>query len=99
MPLRAGLIAVGEVGLTGQLRPSTGLDRRLAEARRLGFTHAVVPESARGSLRVPEGMTVLPAPDVATAASLARDPTAEFLKGEIDRARTDRSSPSVTSLP
>jgi DNA repair protein RadA/Sms len=46
-PLVPGTVAVGEVGLLGELRAVGGLDRRLREAARLGFTRAVVP-SARG---------------------------------------------------
>ena len=45
-PVRAGTVAIGEVGLLGELRPVPGLDRRLREAARLGFTRAIVP--ARG---------------------------------------------------
>ena len=48
MPQR--LVAIGEVGLAGELRRVPGIDRRLAEAARLGFTEAVVPaesDSAR----------------------------------------------------
>ncbi len=42
------VIALGEVGLAGELRRVPGADRRLAEAARLGFTEAVVPaESSR----------------------------------------------------
>jgi DNA repair protein RadA/Sms len=44
-PLREGSVAIGEVGLLGELRPVGGLDRRLREAARLGFTRAVVPRS------------------------------------------------------
>lgn len=41
----AGLVALGEVGLAGELRRVPGLDRRLAEAARLGARLAVVPSS------------------------------------------------------
>lgn len=44
-PVRAGLIACGEVSLLGDLRPVRGLDRRLREAARLGFTEAVTPRA------------------------------------------------------
>ncbi|HSL97350.1 MAG TPA: DNA repair protein RadA [Candidatus Deferrimicrobiaceae bacterium] len=44
-PVRPGTVAVGEVGLLGELRPTGGLERRLREAARLGFGRAVVPES------------------------------------------------------
>src|SRR5262249_32167647 len=41
--LPPGLIALGEVGLAGELRPVREVRRRLAEAARLGFTRALVP--------------------------------------------------------
>ena len=44
-PLVPGTVAIGEVGLLGELRPVGGLDRRLREAARLGFTRAIVPRS------------------------------------------------------
>jgi DNA repair protein RadA/Sms len=42
-PLVPGTVAIGEVGLLGELRSVGGLDRRLREAARLGFTRAIVP--------------------------------------------------------
>ncbi len=44
-PTRTGLVAFGEVGLAGELRPVTGLRARLSEAVRLGFVTAVTPRS------------------------------------------------------
>jgi DNA repair protein RadA/Sms len=64
-PLVAGLVAIGEVGLAGEVRRVSGVGRRLAEAARLGFTRAVVPAGTDDS--APEGMVVLEAADVATA--------------------------------
>ena len=46
-PVPRELVAVGEVGLLGELRPVPGLERRLREAARLGFRIAVVPGSRR----------------------------------------------------
>jgi DNA repair protein RadA/Sms len=43
-PLPPDRVALGEVGLGGELRPVPHLERRLAEAARLGFTSAVVPK-------------------------------------------------------
>ena len=42
-PLPPDLVAIGEVGLGGELRPVPQIERRLAEARRLGFRSAIVP--------------------------------------------------------
>ncbi|TYK51167.1 DNA repair protein RadA [Actinomadura decatromicini] len=50
--LSSSLIALGEVGLAGEVRVVPGVQRRLAEAARLGFKHAVVP---RGSLELADG--------------------------------------------
>lgn len=52
----ADIAAVGEVGLTGAVRRVSGVPRRLAEAARLGFKHALVPPG--GSEQAPRGMTV-----------------------------------------
>ena len=51
--LPSNLVAIGEVGLGGEVRRVPGIDRRLAEARRMGFTHALVPKGGvrNGSLR------------------------------------------------
>jgi DNA repair protein RadA/Sms len=41
-----GTLAIGEVGLGGELRPVVALERRLREAARLGFRTAIVPNGA-----------------------------------------------------
>ncbi len=65
------MIAVGEVGLSGEIRPVTGAARRLAEAARLGFTHALIPPGSVEAHQVPAGMQVSEAGDVAEAVRLA----------------------------
>jgi DNA repair protein RadA/Sms len=53
-PVAPGTVAIGEVGLLGELRAVGGLDRRLREAARLGFTRAVAPRArGRETGRVP----------------------------------------------
>ena len=48
-PIVTGTVAIGEVGLLGELRPVGGLERRLREAARLGFGRAIVPRATRGA--------------------------------------------------
>ena len=43
-PVPGDLAAIGEVGLTGELRSVSQLDQRIAEIRRLGFKRCVVPD-------------------------------------------------------
>ncbi len=45
-PLLADLVAVGEVGLSGELRSVAQLERRLSEAERLGFRRCLLPQAA-----------------------------------------------------
>jgi DNA repair protein RadA/Sms len=47
-PIASGTVAIGEVGLLGELRSVVGLERRLREAARLGFGRAIVPRPGRG---------------------------------------------------
>jgi DNA repair protein RadA/Sms len=44
-PLTAGTLAVGELGLGGEVRPVPQLELRLKEAARLGIGHAIVPHT------------------------------------------------------
>lgn len=63
-PLPAHTLAIGEVGLAGDLRQVTGMDRRLAEAARLGFTTALIPP---GCATVPAGLRILEAATIGVA--------------------------------
>jgi DNA repair protein RadA/Sms len=64
LPLPATAIAIGEVGLAGDLRRVSGMERRLNEAARLGFTCAVVPPGAE---TVPIGLRAIVADNVTAA--------------------------------
>ncbi|MDT0308911.1 DNA repair protein RadA [Streptomyces sp. DSM 44917] len=63
-PLPKNLVAIGEVGLAGEVRRVTGVQRRLSEAARLGFTHALVPADSGGA---PAGMRVREVADIGEA--------------------------------
>jgi len=78
-PIHVGTVAIGEVGLLGELRTVVGLERRLREAARLGFTRAIVPRPASGhALPVIDGLVVDAVASVreAIAAALAAGPPA-----------------------
>ena len=59
-PVRSGLGAFGEIGLTGRLRPATQAERRLEECAKFGLSVAIVPAgtAARGKLNVLEQKTL-----------------------------------------
>jgi DNA repair protein RadA/Sms len=64
------VVAVGEVGLAGEVRRVTGVGRRLSEAARLGFTRALVPPDA-GPLPPDVRATVVP--DIRSALRILRE--------------------------
>jgi DNA repair protein RadA/Sms len=57
VPVAQSLIAFGELGLAGEIRPVPFGEERLREAAKHGFKLALVPE-ANVPKRPPEGMTV-----------------------------------------
>ena len=62
------LVAIGEIGLAGELRRVPELGRRLTEAARIGFRSAVVPAERSGTVTsVPDGIDVVAAPDLRAA--------------------------------
>ena len=58
-PVPNDLAAIGEVGLTGELRSVNALGQRLSEVRRLGFTKCLVPYRTGGKVEAPEGLQLI----------------------------------------
>lgn len=58
-PVPYDLAAIGEVGLTGELRAVHALNQRLSEVRRLGFTKCLIPAKNSGKLIAPEGLDLI----------------------------------------
>lgn len=69
--VKSGLVACGEVGLTGELRATVGVQRRLAEAARLGFTRAIIPTAGSEDVSAVKGLKIIPVGDLASAARVA----------------------------
>jgi DNA repair protein RadA/Sms len=67
-PPPAGLVAMGEIGLSGELRPVRDADQRIAEAARLGFSVAIVPATGSDRRGIRErrvdNLRVIEAPDL-----------------------------------
>ena len=59
MRVDPGLVAVGEVGLSGELRAVSQPDRRVAEAARLGFKRCIIPKVG-AKVTPPKGIEIMP---------------------------------------
>ena len=57
-PIPGDLVAIGEVGLTGEVRSVSHVNQRLGEVRRLGFRKCIIPNGGHEKLEIPEGLEV-----------------------------------------
>ena len=52
------LVAIGEVGLTGEIRSVSNMNQRLGEVARLGFKKCIIPKNGSEKLEIPVGLSV-----------------------------------------
>lgn len=57
-PVPDDLVAIGEIGLTGEIRTVSHMNQRLIEIYRQGFTKCVIPKFGSDKLEIPDGLTV-----------------------------------------
>ena len=57
-PIADDLVAIGEVGLTGEIRSVSHMNQRLGEVSRLGFSKCIIPKGGSEKLEIPKGLTV-----------------------------------------
>ena len=57
-PIADDLVAIGEVGLTGEIRSVSHMNQRLAEAARLGFRKVIIPKNSSEKLEIPQSITI-----------------------------------------
>lgn len=57
-PIPADLVAIGEIGLTGEIRSVSHMNQRLAEVARLGFNKCIIPKRTSEKLEIPTTLTV-----------------------------------------
>jgi len=56
IPVDGRSVAVGEIGLGGEIRAVRQMEKRIAEAAKLGFTRIVMPPGGARTIRVPAGV-------------------------------------------
>ena len=66
-PLGADLAAIGEVGLSGEIRSVSALNQRLSEIHRLGFRRCVIPAHVRDELGSYDGLELIPVKSISEA--------------------------------
>ena len=71
VPIGSDLAAIGEVGLSGEVRSVTQLDHRLSETARLGFRRCIIPAHVRGDVQAPPGLKLISVRNIREAISEA----------------------------
>jgi len=57
-PIPGDMVAIGEVGLTGEIRSVSNISQRLSEAARLGFTVCMIPRNGSDKVEIPRGLKI-----------------------------------------
>ncbi len=58
IPSDSSTVLIGEVGLGGEVRTVSQIDRRLSEAAKLGFEQALIPKANLKGTQAPDGITL-----------------------------------------
>jgi DNA repair protein RadA/Sms len=58
-PVISDAVAIGEIGLGGEIRAVSHMEKRVAEAAKMGFTSVVLPATNRRRMRQTDGMQLL----------------------------------------
>ena len=58
VPIPTDLVAIGEIGLTGEIRAVSHMNVRLTEVARLGFKQCIIPQKSSEKLEIPIGLKV-----------------------------------------
>ena len=69
-PVPDDMAAVGEVGLSGEIRSINHLEQRLCEVQRLGFTRCMIPAHRAKDIKPIPGLTLLPVDNISKAMKL-----------------------------
>jgi len=70
----AQLVAIGEVGLTGELRNVNQLSQRISEAHRLGFTKCIIPVQKKNAISAPPNLELIQVRNIGEAIRAALRP-------------------------
>jgi DNA repair protein RadA/Sms len=90
LAIAPGVIAFGEVGLAGEVRPVAGVPRRVTEAERMGFRRAIVPAGASGPAS--------PLDDAADGSAKARPATRKGTAGRAAKPASGGSGMEVIAV-
>ena len=70
-PIPDDLVAIGEIGLTGEIRSVSNMNKRLSEVARLGFKRCIIPKNGSEKLEIPSNLEIFRVKNVREAIEIA----------------------------
>jgi DNA repair protein RadA/Sms len=70
-PLQEGMVSIGEVSLTGEVRNVSNLDKRISECKKLGFKKIIVPASSMKNIKDIKDIEIIPVKTINEAIQIA----------------------------
>lgn len=67
IPISKELVAIGEIGLTGEVRSVSSVEKRIKEAEKLGFRTCIVPENSKKQLKIESKINIIGVKDIREA--------------------------------
>ena len=67
VPISKDLVAIGEIGLTGEVRSVSSVEKRIKEAEKLGFKTCIVPENSKKQFKIETKINIIGVKDVREA--------------------------------
>lgn len=67
IPISKELVAIGEIGLTGEVRSVSSVEKRIKEAEKLGFRTCIVPENSKKQLKIDSKINIIGVKDIKEA--------------------------------
>ena len=69
-PLQEGMVSIGEVSLTGEVRNVSNLDKRISECKKLGFTKMIIPRNNYDAVKDTKGIEIWPVDNLRQAINI-----------------------------
>ncbi|MGE5497173.1 MAG: magnesium chelatase domain-containing protein, partial [Syntrophothermus sp.] len=72
--IRSNFVLIGEVGLGGEIRSISHIEKRIQEAEKLGFDSIIIPKNNKRGLHAGKNIRVLPADSITAAVNAVLEP-------------------------
>ena len=70
IPIASDIVVTGEVGLTGEIRAVSYIEKRISECKKLGFKKIVIPKNNYEAVKDVKGIEIIPVDNLRQAINI-----------------------------